>query len=114
MIWTDPLFGFMCALFRFLESNQRNIGMLKQHKFLTQLLERLGGDPESVISVLNKIRSKITDPSNLALYFAGNLDILKPNAAEAINDFLPSELVEQRKQKRYEIAAPRSCYSSLR
>lgn len=83
-----------------LESNQRNIGMLKQHKFLTQLLEKLGKDPESVIKVLNKIRSTITNPSNLALNLAGNLEILKSSAAEVINNFLPDELKEQKKQKK--------------
>lgn len=84
----------------FLESNQRNSGMLKQHKFLTQLLEKLNKDAESVISVLNKIRSTLTNPSNLALYFAGNLDILSTSAVEVINNFLPEELKDQKKQKR--------------
>lgn len=84
----------------FLESNRRNVGMLKQHKFLTHLLETLGKDPESVIKILNKIRSTITNPSNLALNFAGNLEVLKSSAAEVINDFLPNELKNQRKQKK--------------
>lgn len=90
----------MLLLFVFiLESNQRSSGMLKQHKFLTQLLEKLSEDSESVISTLNKIRSTITNPSNLALYFAGNLDILSESAVEAINHFLPDELKDQKKQK---------------
>lgn len=84
----------------FLESNQRNSGMLKQHKFLTRLLETLNKEPGAVLSVLNKIRSTITNPSNLALYFAGNLDILKASVANIINDFLPNELKNQKKQKR--------------
>lgn len=82
------------------ESNQRSSGMLRQHKFLTQLLEKLNEDPEPVISTLNKIRSTITNPSNLALYFAGNLDILGDTAVDTINDFLPDELKDQKKQKR--------------
>lgn len=67
---------------------------------MTQLLETLSKDPESVITVLNNIRDRITHPLNLALHFAGNLDILEPVAVNVINDFLPYELKELAKQNK--------------
>lgn len=93
--------GYAMEGIRFVqESNQRNGGILKQHKFLSQLLEKLATNSEDVILALDNIRKTITKPSNLALYFAGNLEVLKSSAAEVINNFLPEELSALKQQKR--------------
>lgn len=72
------------------DSNCHANGIFKQHKFLVKLIQKLEADPNDVLETMEKLRKIITAPSNVALYFAGNLDLLKPTAATSINDFLPS------------------------
>lgn len=75
--------------------------MLKQHKFLIKLVEQLEkGNSKEIIETMEKVRSTIVHPLNLVLYFAGNLEVLKPSAADAINSFLPPEQGEFKNQKR--------------
>lgn len=74
--------------------------MLKQQKFLTSLLEKLDSEAScEVIDTMFKIRSIITDPTNIVLYFAGGLDQLK-SPVGPIKEFLPVELGETKKQQR--------------
>lgn len=74
------------------ESNQYSNGILKQHRFLTKLLEQLqGAEAKDVVDTMEKVRKTITHPSNLALYFAANLDVLKPSAADVIKNLIPIE-----------------------
>lgn len=66
--------------------------MLKQQKFLTQLVEKLDANNSEVLENLEKVRSIITDPANVALYLAANLEYLKGDPAEVIKEFLTPEL----------------------
>lgn len=84
----------------FLESNQQSIGILRQHKFLNKLLERLNSPEASkVLEEICEVRNIVTGPKNLALYFAGGLDQLK-NPVAAIENFLPPRLEEKTTQER--------------
>lgn len=52
-------------------------------------LDKDGG--AEIISNLQKVREIITNPSNVVLYIAGNLDYLK-NPGKPLESFLPAEL----------------------
>lgn len=95
LFYTEIFFIFV------LESNQRCNGILKQHKFLTKLTEQLQGDCCSeVIKVMDEVRKNVTHPSNLVLYFAGNLDVLKSPVKSIIDQFTPPELKDLKLKKR--------------
>lgn len=82
------------------DTNQRCNGMLRQQKFLTNLLEKLESEKSyEVVDSMVRIRSIISDPANLVLYFAGGLDQLKC-PVKVIKDFLPAELNDRMKQQR--------------
>lgn len=82
------------------ESNQQCNGVLKQHKFLTHLVEKLeSGDPKDVMESIEKVRLALVHSSNLVLYFAGNLEVLRPPTLNVINSFLPPEQSEHKNQK---------------
>lgn len=87
-----------CSLV-FLDSNPQINGILKQHKFLLKVMEKLETAPQEIIENMEKLKNVITEPANVALYFAGNLDMLKPTAAKAINDFLPQEIDKTPQQR---------------
>ena len=73
-------------------------GMLKQHKFLNDLLSELDSDAQAVITKISDIRKLIINPSNLNLYLASNLDLLKTPTA-ALREFLPAN--QNTIQRRY-------------
>lgn len=82
-----------------LESNILKNGVLQQSKFLTETISKLDGDtPNEVLDKLEKLRNIVTDPSNVVLYLAGNLNLLK-NASEPIINFLPPNITVKEKQK---------------
>lgn len=84
-----------------LESNQRCNGILKQHKFLTKLTEQLQSNCcNEVIKVMNEVRKNVTHPSNVVLYFAGNLDVLKSPVQSIIDKFTPPELTDLKSKNR--------------
>lgn len=75
------------------DSNQQANGVLKQHKFLIELVTKLEGNQSSeVLDIMEKVRSTMTDPSNVALYCAANLDYLGENPVAAFNNFLSPDL----------------------
>lgn len=75
------------------DSNQQANGVFRQHKFLTQLVSDLEGpNSAEVLAMMEKVRSIITDPSNVTLYCAANLDYLGENPVEAFNNLLTPEL----------------------
>ncbi|XP_063241639.1 uncharacterized protein C05D11.1-like [Bacillus rossius redtenbacheri] len=60
------------------ESNHYNASMLRQHKFLTGLMERLD-DPETaqaVLAELEAVRQVVTEPSGMAVHLAADVDSL--------------------------------------
>lgn len=72
--------------------------MLKQHRFLNDLLFKLDSDAQAVITKISDIRKLITDPSNLNLYLATNLDLIK-TPTTAFQEFLPAS--QSTIQRRY-------------
>lgn len=76
----------------FTDSNIIRNGVLQQNRFLTNVIASCDKDGGvNVISNLHKVREIITEPSNVILYIAGNLDYLK-NPARTLENFLPPEL----------------------
>lgn len=65
--------------------------MLRQQKFLSEFLENLKTDPDKILLIIEKLRQKITQPSNMALYLAANLNHLKENPADALQSFITTE-----------------------
>lgn len=57
--------------------------MLRQHKFLTKLLEKLSTSEgqEKVIADLESVRSTLTSSENLLIYMATNVDRLSMHAS---------------------------------
>lgn len=81
----------------FTESNHYAASLLRQQKFLTTIVEKLGTEEGSkaVISDLEKVRQIITSPNNVVLHLAANLenlpDHVKPDDPVAIlSELLPS------------------------
>lgn len=77
------------------ESNHYASSVLRQHKFLTTLLERLNKPEEcdKVLAEIESVRQIVTDPSNMVVHLAANLDLLATkyaNPAELWNQLLPS------------------------
>lgn len=74
--------------------------MLRQHKFLNDIMERLNNEEDkntsdkSVIEEINSVRKILTNPKNMALYIAANVDKLAgqfQNVYEPWKILLPDE-----------------------
>lgn len=63
---------------RLADSNHYNCNMLRQHKFLTALVEKLDSAEEcaKVLSDLEEVRQVITDPRHMVVHLAANVDQL--------------------------------------
>ncbi|XP_035211557.1 uncharacterized protein C05D11.1-like [Stegodyphus dumicola] len=59
------------------ESNHWTASMLRQHAFLSKLLEKLESDANEVISKLNEVREAVTKPEKMTVHLALNLDNMK-------------------------------------
>lgn len=74
---TPTKFQYFIYLF-FTDSNIQSVGILKQHKFLTSVVEKLESDnAKDVLKDIEKIREVLLDPNNFVLYIASNLDNIK-------------------------------------
>lgn len=74
------------------ESNLQINGVIKQQKFLTQLVEDLEGPKvNEVLENIEKLRNIITEPSNVILYCAADFETLPCDIAKAINGFYPPD-----------------------
>ncbi|KAK3910629.1 hypothetical protein KUF71_020443 [Frankliniella fusca] len=81
------------------ESNHYSSSLLRQQKFLTSLIEKLGDAEESkkIIANLEKVRQVITSPCNIVLHIAANLEELpshvKPvGLVDILSELLPSDV----------------------
>lgn len=81
------------------ESNHYAASLLRQQKFLTTLIEKLGNpdDAKVVIADLEKVREIITAPKNLVLHLAANMEDLpshlKPDTpVDVLSGLLPSDV----------------------
>lgn len=72
--------------------------MLRQQKFLTDLLETLKATPAAVIDKINSLRKIITNPANMVLYGAANLAHLPENPEEVLKLLLPEKVTSTRKK----------------
>lgn len=72
--------------------------MLRQQKFLIELLETLKAIPDAVIGKINTLRKIITNPANMVLYAAANLAHLPENPAEVLQLLLPENIAPTRKK----------------
>lgn len=85
------------------DSNVAKNGLLQQNKFLTELISQLDSDAnKEIVDKVEKLRKIITEPSNVVLYVASNLDYLK-DPVKPINEFLPSELGVAEKLQRLNV-----------
>lgn len=76
------------------ESNHGSANVLRQHKFLTRVLERLNSAEEcgQVLAEVDSVRQILSHPGNLALHLATNLDLLAtkhPDPASCWTELLP-------------------------
>lgn len=78
------------------DSNQYNNSMLRQQKFLTDLLENLKTKPNEVLENIEQLRKIITDPSNMVLYLAANTNHISDLSGEALEGLLPPEMTKAR------------------
>ncbi|XP_046677319.1 uncharacterized protein C05D11.1-like [Homalodisca vitripennis] len=60
------------------ESNHYSASVLRQHKFLSSILERLNDPNECnvVLAEIDEVRQIITHPSNMVVHMAANLELL--------------------------------------
>lgn len=70
--------------------------MLRQQKFLTDLLENLKTKPNEVLENIEQLRKIITDPSNMVLYLAANTNHISDLSGEALEGLLPPEMTKAR------------------
>ncbi|XP_025831305.1 uncharacterized protein C05D11.1 [Agrilus planipennis] len=83
------------------DSNVQANGILKQHKFLSHLISKLDLDnyqSSDILETIDTIRKMITDPCNVALYLATNLENIKPDSANVLNLLLPSDISKPEKK----------------
>lgn len=77
--------------------------MLRQHKFLTALMEKLDSK-EKCEHVLNEIKSVhqiITDPASIVIHLAANVDQLANKVGDLVQPWrnvLPSDKVAEKKK----------------
>lgn len=81
------------------ESNHFAASLLRQQKFLTSIIEKLGNPDESkvVVSQIEEVRKIITNPSNIVLHMAANLEnlpaLVKPDdPVNILSELLPSDV----------------------
>nr|CAD7417578.1 unnamed protein product [Timema cristinae] len=74
------------------DSNHYSSSMLRQHKFLTSLLERLESPAMSqkVLQELEEVRAVLTQPANIVVHLAADMDKLPGDPAEPWAQMLPS------------------------
>ncbi|XP_022918722.1 uncharacterized protein C05D11.1-like [Onthophagus taurus] len=78
------------------DSNQQATGILRQHKFLSNLLKLLDSDQSNqVINEITKVRDIITSPENVVLYLAGKIDQIEDPVGPLIK-FVPDNIKAQR------------------
>ncbi|CAH1271971.1 Hypp4744 [Branchiostoma lanceolatum] len=58
------------------ESNIHASNMMRQHKFLTELLEKLEGKPDKVLEKMNQLRALLTDPASLRVHMSADVQKL--------------------------------------
>ncbi|XP_026679888.1 uncharacterized protein C05D11.1 [Diaphorina citri] len=74
------------------ESNHHSISVLRQHKFLSKVLEQLSSPSQTqeVISHLDQIRSILCHPKNIVVHMAANCDVFSPTDVTLLRQILPS------------------------
>ncbi|KAI5736858.1 hypothetical protein M8J76_007821 [Diaphorina citri] len=74
------------------ESNHHSISVLRQHKFLSKVLEQLSSPSQTqeVISHLDQIRSILCHPKNIVVHMAANCDVFSPTDVTLLSQILPS------------------------
>eukprot|EP00112_Aurelia_sp_Birch-Aquarium-sp1_P017903 Seg42.13_Seg42.8 transcript_id=Seg42.13_Seg42.8/GoldUCD/mRNA.D3Y31 product="putative protein C05D11.1" protein_id=Seg42.13_Seg42.8/GoldUCD/D3Y31 len=74
-------------------SNFYSSNMMRQQKFLTQMMDLLATDPKKVVDDMEKLRSILTNPASLQLFMAVDSEKLQPDANAIICEkFLPKEV----------------------
>ena len=58
------------------ESNQQVANMIRQQKFLKELIKRLDCSPNDVIQELEEVRFHLTKPANMLVHMATDLALL--------------------------------------
>lgn len=78
------------------ESNHYSVSVLRQHKFLTKLLEQLNSpeDAPRVIENLETIRKILTHPKNIVVHLAANCDAFSSENVALLNQILPPKLLK--------------------
>ncbi|XP_046995924.1 uncharacterized protein C05D11.1-like isoform X1 [Schistocerca americana] len=85
------------------ESNHYSAGMIRQHKFLTSLIEKLDSREKcsEVINEMEKARQLLTDPGNMVVHLSTNVDQLVtkyPDPVKPWEKLLPEDKTPAKKQ----------------
>uniref|UniRef100_A0A1B6DB00 Peptidase M16C associated domain-containing protein n=1 Tax=Clastoptera arizonana TaxID=38151 RepID=A0A1B6DB00_9HEMI len=66
------------------ESNHYSCSVLRQYKFLTNMLDRLNNPDEcnQVLAEIDTVRQIVTHPSNIVIHHAANLDLLAAKVSD--------------------------------
>jgi hypothetical protein len=77
--------------------------MLRQHKFLTALIEKLDSKEtcEEVLSEIEYVRQIITDPANIVIHLSANVDQLANKIGDLVQpwrEVLPANKVVKKKK----------------
>lgn len=86
-----------------IDSNHYACSTLRQHKFLTSLLNKIETDEgwSSINDDLNKMKAILTNPNNIKLHLAANLDALcelVPDASSILEQLLPADKISSDKK----------------
>ncbi|CAH1183590.1 unnamed protein product [Phaedon cochleariae] len=85
------------------DSNVLQNGVLQQSRFLTEVIEKIDSEAgKDMLANFEKVRRILSDPSNLVLYVAGNLETLK-DSAKPLEDFLPPNVKAPEKLQKLKV-----------
>lgn len=90
-------------IFIFLESNNFNVSMLRQQRFLSKMLERLSSEKGrvEVMTEIEDVRSILTSNKNMVLYMAANVDKLTNQVSDVYEPWKEFAVTHSSTQSKY-------------
>eukprot|EP00794_Sanderia_malayensis_P015884 gene15884-17484_t len=99
--------------FSYIDSNFFACNMVRQHKFLTMMLDQLSKEPQKVIDDLEQLRSILTHPSSIQMFIAVDAAKLHADAHKILSErFLPHDIKSQATQRRFSVKSDHELVSS--
>lgn len=76
------------------DCNMTVSNMLRQEKFLKNILKQLETDPDQVLKDMEQLRQTITSPSNLRIHLSANVESMTSSPQSPWLQFVPSDITD--------------------